>query len=85
MCRRTSAARTGEIGGRRSKIRDQDRIKTRADCFAKRKTREESLFMCWPSRDGENERSLLEDLVMRRNCIGPTPSRETTTRRLHSG
>ncbi|GFW06039.1 hypothetical protein TNCV_4478331 [Trichonephila clavipes] len=57
-------------------------ISTRTDCFAKK--REERLFTCWPDRDGENTRSLLEDLVMRRNCVVPTPSRETTTRRLHN-
>ncbi|GFW73286.1 hypothetical protein TNCV_2799501 [Trichonephila clavipes] len=27
-------------------------------------TREKMLFTCWPDHDGENERSLLEDLVM---------------------
>ncbi|GFW01495.1 transposable element Tcb1 transposase [Trichonephila clavipes] len=46
--------------------------------------REEKLLTCWLDRDGENERSLLDDLVMWRNCVGPTTSRETTTRWLHN-
>ncbi|GFY30206.1 hypothetical protein TNCV_3091131 [Trichonephila clavipes] len=33
--------------------------------------------------EGENVLSLLEDLVMRRKRVEPTPSRGTTTRRLH--
>ncbi|GFW86667.1 hypothetical protein TNCV_4334511 [Trichonephila clavipes] len=57
----------------RSKRGDRDRIQTRADCFGKRKKREERPFTCWPDRDEENERSLLDDLVMLRNCVEPPP------------
>ncbi|GFS41518.1 hypothetical protein TNIN_338221 [Trichonephila inaurata madagascariensis] len=31
------------------------------------------LFSCCPDRDGENKRSLLEDLVMRRNSVRGIP------------
>ncbi|GFX62354.1 hypothetical protein TNCV_407491 [Trichonephila clavipes] len=70
-----------ESGDQRSDQRVE--IEMRADCFAKK--REERLFTYWPDLDGENEQSLVEDLVIRRNCVGPTPSRETTTRQLHNG
>ncbi|GFX24903.1 hypothetical protein TNCV_3451731 [Trichonephila clavipes] len=50
-----------------------------------RSGKKNTLFTCWPDRDGENEWILLEDLVMRRISVVPTPSRETTTRRLHYG
>ncbi|GFU03670.1 hypothetical protein TNCV_199941 [Trichonephila clavipes] len=38
-------------------------------------TREKRLFTCWLDRDGENEWSLPEDLVIQKNCEAPKPSR----------
>ncbi|GFY07840.1 hypothetical protein TNCV_4287761 [Trichonephila clavipes] len=58
-------------------------VLVRWDRDEKETKKKNTLFTCWPDGDGENERSLLEDLVMRRNSIRPTPSRETTTRWLY--
>ncbi|GFX87884.1 uncharacterized protein TNCV_4373491 [Trichonephila clavipes] len=50
-------------------------ILDRDESREKEAERKNTLFTCWPDCDGENERSLQEDLVMRRFSVEQTPSK----------